>query len=96
MLPGAGQFYSGRYLSGINALLLNGALAYATGHLLVTERYGYAALTFYFGFRRYFEGNRNNAYLMAREYNDKKDEAFKRELIKLIRAKVAADTTGIK
>lgn len=96
MLPGAGQFYAGRYLSGLNALILNGALAYATGNLLLNERYGYALLTFYFGLRRYFEGNRNNAYLMAREYNIRKDEAFKKELIELLTKKNTTDTLSIK
>lgn len=96
MLPGAGQFYAGRYLSGLNALILNAALAYATGNLLLNERYGYAVLTFYFGLRRYFEGNRNNAYLIAREYNNRINNAFKRELIELLTADVAADPPGIK
>ncbi len=96
MLPGAGQFYACRYLSGLNAIILNGALAYATGHLLLNERYGYAALTFYFGLRRYYEGNRNNAYLMAREYNIRKDEAFEKELIELLTKKNTSGTLSIK
>ena len=96
MLPGAGQVYDGRYLSGLNALALSGLLAYATGHLLLTERYGYAILTFYFGLRRYFEGNRNNAYVMAQEYNRKIDEAMKDRLTEILGSKVAPNREQLK
>jgi hypothetical protein len=92
VLPGAGQVYDGRYLSGLNALALNGLLAYATGHLLLTERYGYAILTFYFGLRRYFEGNRNNAYIMAQEYNRKINEALKDRLTQILTETIATDS----
>jgi tetratricopeptide (TPR) repeat protein len=92
LLPGAGQAYDGRYLSGLNALVLNGLLAYATGHMLLTERYGYAILTFYFGLRRYFEGNRNNAYIMAQEYNRKIDERLKDRLTEILTNKKTPDS----
>jgi tetratricopeptide (TPR) repeat protein len=91
MFPGAGQFYTGNYLSGLNAFALNGLLAWATGHLLLTERYGYGILTFYFGLRRYYEGNRNNAYEMAREYNRKLDKAIEDKLIEILSRKANTD-----
>jgi hypothetical protein len=96
VLPGAGQVYDGRYLSGLNALALNGLLAYATGHLLLSERYGYAILTFYFGLRRYFEGNRNNAYIMAQEFNRKINEALKDRLTQILTSKVSMDQAHLK
>jgi hypothetical protein len=92
MLPGTGQFYSGNYLSGINAFALNGALAWATGHLLLTERYGYGILTFYFGLRRYYEGNRNNAWEQAREYNHKTNERLTEKFIEILSNRIANDS----
>jgi len=94
LLPGAGQFYSGNFLSGLDAIALNGALAYATGHLLITERYGYAALTFYFGLRRYYEGNRHNAYEMALEYNRILDKVMKDRLVEIMSNGAAANESA--
>lgn len=84
-IPGAGQAYSGHWLSGINALILNGAFAYITGYSIVNEHYGAAILTFLFLLKRYYNGNRYQAYQAAVVENEKTNERLQREILDLVR-----------
>ncbi|HUV29721.1 MAG TPA: hypothetical protein VMY05_01330 [Acidobacteriota bacterium] len=84
LLPGAGQIYCGAWGDGLNAALLNGALGYLTGYYAVNERYVSAFSAFLFLFRRYYNGNRVNAYNLAIERNAAVDERIEKELLRFI------------
>ena len=84
ILPGLGQFYNGRWLSGLNALILNAALGYLTIDLLVDERYTGSALSFIFLWQRYYTGNRQNAYSEANEYNMQMDNKYEKQILQIL------------
>jgi tetratricopeptide (TPR) repeat protein len=84
-IPGGGQMYTGRWLSGLNAMLLDGALGYLTVDCFVKERYVTGFLVFIFPFQRYYNGNRYQAYHTAIEHNDRIDRRFEKEILNLIR-----------
>jgi hypothetical protein len=85
LIPGGGQMYTGRWLSGLNAMLLDGALGYLTVDNFVKERYVTGFLIFIFPFQRYYNGNRYQAYNTAIEQNDKIDRRYEKEILDLIR-----------
>lgn len=83
LLPGLGQIYCGQWLDGLNALLLNGALAYMTINYLAAENYTGGILCFVFLFQRYYSGNRHRAYNTALEYNNHIDSINQAEILKV-------------
>lgn len=85
LIPGGGQIYCGRWLSGLNAMLLNGALGYLTVNNIIKERYVSGFLVFIFLYQRYYNGNRHQAYGIAIEQNDKIDGRYEKEIVNLIR-----------
>jgi len=85
LIPGGGQIYSGRWLSGLNAMLLNGTLGYLTVNNIIKERYISGSLVFIFLFQRYYDGNRHHAYSTAIEQNDRIDSRYEKEILNLIR-----------
>jgi tetratricopeptide (TPR) repeat protein len=85
LIPGGGQMYNGRWLSGLNAMLLNGALGYLTVNNFVKERYVSGFLVLIFPYQRYYNGNRYQAYNTAIEQNNKIDRRYEKEILSLIR-----------
>ena len=85
LIPGGGQIYSGRWLSGLNAILLNGALGYLTVNNIIKKRYISGSLIFIFLFQRYYDGNRHHAYSTAIEQNNRIDSYYEKEILNLIR-----------
>ena len=85
LMPGGGQIYSGRWLSGLNAMLLNGALGYLTVNNIIEERYVSGFLVFIFLYQRYYNGNRHHAYSIAIEQNARLDSRYEKEILNLIR-----------
>lgn len=83
-IPGTGQIYNGRWLTGLNAMALNSALGYLTVNNFITERYISGFLSFMFLFQRYYSGNRYQAYRMTVEHNDMIDSNYEQILLKLI------------
>jgi tetratricopeptide (TPR) repeat protein len=68
-LPGSGQIYSGKIIEGVISFILNGALGYFVWRKLEARDYLSAVLIFNFGLLRFYQGNRENAYKAAQEYN---------------------------
>jgi len=85
LIPGGGQIYSGRWPSGLNAILLNGALGYLTVNNIIKKRYISGSLIFIFLFQRYYDGNRHHAYSTAIEQNNRIDSYYEKEILNLIR-----------
>jgi tetratricopeptide (TPR) repeat protein len=85
LIPGGGQMYNGRWLSGLNAMLLNGALGYLTVDNFVKERYVSSFLVLIFLYQRYYNGNRYQAYNTAIEQNDRIDSGYEKAILNLIR-----------
>lgn len=84
LLPGAGQFYLGRWFAGLNALALCGGLGYLTVDLVASERYigGFVAFTWLF--LRYYDGNREQAYAAAVRHNETTDLAYEKAILRLL------------
>ncbi|MCP4584238.1 MAG: hypothetical protein GY839_21710 [candidate division Zixibacteria bacterium] len=70
-LPGSGQIYAGGFFNGLNALLLNSAMGYFVIDGLANKEYGDALVRYFLTFFRYYRGNRENAYNLALDYNEK-------------------------
>jgi tetratricopeptide (TPR) repeat protein len=85
LIPGGGQIYNGRWLSGLNAMLLNGALGYLTVDNIIEERYVSGFLVFIFLYQRYYNGNRHHAYSITIEQNTQIDSGYEKEVLNLIR-----------
>jgi tetratricopeptide (TPR) repeat protein len=83
LIPGLGQVYCGRWLDGLNALLLNGALGYLTIDCFAGENYTGGILSFVFLFHRYYNGNRGRAYNVALEYNQRVDSKNQIEILRI-------------
>ena len=88
-LPGLGQVYNGRWLSGLNALALNFALGYLTVDLLSDREYVPAFLSLAFLFQRYYNGNRGTAYNQAVEHNHRLDLLYENEILRLIKQQLS-------
>ena len=69
IFPGAGQVYAGDWRSGINALLLNGALGFLTIDAVLDGYYVDAALFGILIFWRYYRGNTFHAEQAAELFN---------------------------
>jgi tetratricopeptide (TPR) repeat protein len=69
-MPGLGQTYSGAWFNGINAAALNAAFGYLVADALIKKHYADAFLEYIFLFFRYYRGNRQNSYLLAKKYNE--------------------------
>ena len=74
ILPGAGQVYTGNWRSGINALLLNGALGFLTVDAVLDGRYTDALLRGALAFRRYYRGNTFRAGQAAAQFNQQRTQ----------------------
>ena len=72
ILPGAGQVYAGNWRSGINALLLNGALGFLVVDAVLDGRYTDALLRGALAFRRYYRGNTFRAGQAAAQFNQQR------------------------
>ncbi len=83
-IPGLGQVYSGCRLNGLNALILDGALAYLTIDCLLEENYTGGILSFIFLFKRYYEGNIRQAGQSALDYNLKKNIKHQKAVLKFL------------
>lgn len=70
LLPGAGQIYAGDWRGGLNALVLNGLLAYVTGSAIRDRHFDDAAFTGLMFLQRYYLGNRYRAAEAARRANE--------------------------
>jgi tetratricopeptide (TPR) repeat protein len=71
ILPGLGQFYTGRYLNGVIALGLNALSLYLTINAFTSERVFDGVITGNFLLYRFYSGNIYNAGKFARENNEK-------------------------
>ncbi len=84
-MPGLGQIYCGRYLSGLNALVLNAATGYAVTASILKESYVSAILLFTLTFERYYLGNSYQAHRSAIEYNEAIEARCEKEIEELLR-----------
>lgn len=80
-LPGSGQVYAGESLRGLNALAVNGLLAYVLYWSATTHHDALEMTSYLLWFHRYWSGNRNHAAEYARESNDRKNEKMRREVL---------------
>ena len=69
IFPGAGQVYAGNWQSGLNALLLNGALGFLTIDAAFDRHYSDAVLWGVLAFWRYYRGNTFRAEQTAEQFN---------------------------
>ena len=69
ILPGAGQFYTGNWRSGLNALVLNGVLGYVAVDAVLDKNYADAAFWTFFIFIRYYQGNFYRAETSVKAFN---------------------------
>lgn len=83
-IPGSGQIYSGNFLNGINAFVINSAIFYLIIDNILTGNYSSAALDFLFLFRRYYFGNVDNAYKLAKKHNQIIDLQFQNKILNFI------------
>lgn len=74
IIPGLGYLYSGHRGSALTALLVNGALGYATYTSIKTQNYGLAGLCGFFNLSFYL-GNISGAGRSAIRYNDAKKKS---------------------
>ena len=72
IFPGAGQMYTGGWRNGLNAFLLNGALAFVAVDLVLDGHYVNATLFGVFIFWRYYQGNTFRAGQAAERFNQQK------------------------
>ena len=72
ILPGAGHIYTGDWRDGVNALLLNGALAYLTIDAVLDGHYTDAALWVGVVLIRYYRGSTFRAGVAAEQFNVQK------------------------
>ncbi|MEA3431342.1 MAG: outer membrane protein assembly factor BamD [candidate division WOR-3 bacterium] len=68
-LPGTGQIYAGDWRSGLNALAINILTGYFFFGNLIENNYRDAISSYFFLFRRYYQGNRYHAEEAATQYN---------------------------
>jgi TM2 domain-containing membrane protein YozV len=71
LIPGSGEIYSGHYVTGIAAFLINAASLTAFIYSINKKNYVDATLVFSIFFTRFYLGSRQNAYDFANEYNEK-------------------------
>ena len=84
LLPGLGQVYAGDWRDSLNALVLNGLLIGLTANSIYKRDYSDAALISYISLR-YYIGNRYQAEMDARKYNESLDRRSAGKILKLIR-----------
>lgn len=75
IFPGAGQVYAGNWRSGINALLLNGALGFLSVDAVLDGHYSDALLWGGLVFWRYYRGNTFRAGQAAEQFNQQRTQA---------------------
>lgn len=81
IIPGAGQIYAGNWKNGLNAFVLNGALASAIIYKIVKADYMNALVIWYFLMKRYYIGNRYHAQRIANEHNQLLNQTAAQEII---------------
>jgi len=69
IIPGAGQFYTKDWRSGLNALVLNSLLGYVAVDAVLDQHYADAAFWMFFIFVRYYQGNFYRAEIAVKTYN---------------------------
>jgi hypothetical protein len=79
ILPGGGQFYTGRYQDALTAFLINGGLIWAAWEAFDSENYALGSVIGFveFGF---YAGNINGAISSAHKYNRDRISEFKERL----------------
>ncbi len=80
VVPGSGQFYSGKVKEGILAAALNGVCIYLIADAIRDRRYVDSAGLFFVGWQ-FYSGNRTDARQFASEYNKHRE----RELIEMLK-----------
>ena len=75
-IPGLGQIYSKDYKNGINSLILNSITSYLFLNSIMDKKYLDTLIIYYTPFRRYYQGSRSNAELIANNYNQKISQQF--------------------
>jgi tetratricopeptide (TPR) repeat protein len=93
LVPGLGQIYAGRWLAGLDALALNAGLAYWVVSDLAGNRYTSGALVLFFLFRRYFSGNRMQAYESIISQNANIDDLYEKQILGLLFARLSSSDT---
>lgn len=69
IIPGAGQFYTGDWRGGLNALVLNSLLGYVAVDAVLEQHYADAVFWMFFIFVRYYQGNAYRAEMAVETYN---------------------------
>jgi tetratricopeptide (TPR) repeat protein len=83
-IPGSGQIYCGDWRNGINAFALTSLLGYALVESVLELRYIDILFTTSPYFERYYFGNRDNAVMIAQDYNKTKNKKMAIDIIKKI------------
>jgi tetratricopeptide (TPR) repeat protein len=83
LLPGAGQWYAGNPLDGLNSLAVSAGSAALVAWGIATRNYPEAALASLYLLRRFLAGSRQNARRQALEHNAAIDRGFVRDLLSL-------------
>lgn len=91
-VPGAGQFYSGDFWNGLNALVLNGLTGWLMVRSAQTREWDEFALTATLLFGRYYLGNRYQAGVRAERFNRLQVERVRREATRLAKDMVGAES----
>lgn len=84
-IPGAGQIYAGQWKAGLNAYILNGALAFGESQFILQEKYTGSLLWGWLLWYRYYSGNRYHAARLVREANRQQVLIFKKQVLENIR-----------
>jgi len=84
ILPGMGQIYAGNWRSGLNALVLNGITIGLFANSIYKKDVKDAALISSISIR-YYMGNRYNAAVSARKYNESQDRQNAAKILNLVR-----------
>ena len=84
ILPGMGQMYAGNWRSGLNALVLNGITIGLFANSIYKKDVKDAALISSISIR-YYMGNRYNAAVSVRKYNESQDRQNASKILNLVR-----------
>lgn len=82
-LPGLGQVYSGNFLQGLNAFVINAGLIAWFSINLINADYFNSFLSLAV-FQNFYRGNRTRAYKMAIDYNNNTENFYISEIIDLL------------
>mgnify|MGYP000726682064 CR=1 FL=1 len=84
ILPGSGQMYAGDLFQGLNSLLVTGLAGALVVWALLEEDYLDAVLAMFFVFQRFYFGSPYHARRLALEYNDNREGAVQRAILRLL------------